>query len=204
MKNILCYGDSNTFGFNPKDGSRYKKDERWTGVLASLLGSEYKVIEAGFNNRTLYFKNASGLMQSGCAYFPKFIENYPSYDWVILALGVNDTQFLYNATEDTFKSGIIDLVNTVRNYCDAKILILGPSVVKKEVLNTFFAEMFDEKSIETSKIISDVYKSVAQQNNCHFIDLNNIAQASDVDGLHYSVESHKQIANILANTIVNN
>ena len=156
MKNILCYGDSNTFGFNPKDGSRYKKDERWTGVLASLLGTEYKVIEAGFNNRTLYFKNASGLMQSGCAYFPKFIENYPSYDWVILALGVNDTQFLYNATKDTFKSGMSDLVNTVRNYCDAKILILGPSVIKKDVLSTFFAEMFDEKSIEKSKIISDI------------------------------------------------
>ena len=52
MKNILCYGDSNTFGFNTKDGSRYDENTRWTAVLQKNLGAEYNVINEGMPNRT--------------------------------------------------------------------------------------------------------------------------------------------------------
>lgn len=45
MKTILCYGDSNTYGYNPVDGSRWDKSIRWTGRLQELLGDEYTVIE---------------------------------------------------------------------------------------------------------------------------------------------------------------
>ena len=33
MKNILCFGDSNTYGYNPADGSRFPENVRWTGLL---------------------------------------------------------------------------------------------------------------------------------------------------------------------------
>ena len=33
MKKILCYGDSNTFGYNPYDASRYNEHTRWTAIL---------------------------------------------------------------------------------------------------------------------------------------------------------------------------
>ena len=52
MKNILCYGDSNTWGANPNDGSRYTDDVRWTGILQRELGGGYQVIEEGYNGRT--------------------------------------------------------------------------------------------------------------------------------------------------------
>ena len=44
MKKILCYGDSNTFGFNPKNGGRYDKTTRWSGILSDLLKEKYEVI----------------------------------------------------------------------------------------------------------------------------------------------------------------
>jgi len=47
MTTILCYGDSNTYGYNPVNGLRYPKDVRWTGVLQKLLGEQYAVIEEG-------------------------------------------------------------------------------------------------------------------------------------------------------------
>lgn len=47
MTTILCYGDSNTYGYNPVNGLRYPKDVRWTGVLQKMLGEEYEVIEEG-------------------------------------------------------------------------------------------------------------------------------------------------------------
>ena len=45
MTTILCYGDSNTYGYNPVNGLRYPKGVRWTGVLQKMLGEEYEVIE---------------------------------------------------------------------------------------------------------------------------------------------------------------
>lgn len=42
--NILCFGDSNTFGISPVDGKRLAETERWPGMLAKLLGSEHQVI----------------------------------------------------------------------------------------------------------------------------------------------------------------
>jgi len=52
MKEVLCYGDSNTWGNNPVTQERYDRDERWTRVLQKTLGDEYHVIEEGLNGRT--------------------------------------------------------------------------------------------------------------------------------------------------------
>ena len=51
MKRILCYGDSNTWGFVPGTGTRFSKDERWTGIAQKELGAEYEIIEDGINGR---------------------------------------------------------------------------------------------------------------------------------------------------------
>ena len=40
MTTILCYGDSNTYGYNPVNGLSYPKDVRWRGVLQKLLGEQ--------------------------------------------------------------------------------------------------------------------------------------------------------------------
>lgn len=205
MKNILCYGDSNTFGFNPADGSRYKKSQRWSGILSEILGAQYRVFEEGCNNRTMYFKNTAGLKQSGCEYFCECLKKYDSIDFVVLGLGINDTQFFYNADETTFQKGLMSLISDTRNsFNEAKILVLAPSIIKKDILNSFFAQMFDETSIEKSKIICNIYKKIAEKQNCLFLDLNQIAQTSDTDGLHYGVEAHKKIAAAVAQIINNN
>ncbi|MDD5075732.1 MAG: hypothetical protein PHS18_01455 [Sphaerochaetaceae bacterium] len=49
-KTILCYGDSNTWGFNPYDiQNRYQYEQRWTSILAKGLGPGYQVIPEGLN-----------------------------------------------------------------------------------------------------------------------------------------------------------
>ena len=52
MKTILCYGDSNTWGYNPETNSRFKANERWTNILSNILGDNYVIIEEGLNGRT--------------------------------------------------------------------------------------------------------------------------------------------------------
>ena len=38
MRKVLCFGDSNTYGYSPVDGQRYGDDINWPGVLGRLLG----------------------------------------------------------------------------------------------------------------------------------------------------------------------
>ena len=46
MKQILCFGDSNTWGLNAETGTRFSWEERWTGVLQEKLqGRDIRVIE---------------------------------------------------------------------------------------------------------------------------------------------------------------
>ena len=51
MKRILCIGDSNTCGFDPRSclGSRYPREIRWTGRIAA---SGFEVVNDGVNGRT--------------------------------------------------------------------------------------------------------------------------------------------------------
>ena len=52
MKSILCFGDSNTWGYDPATKTRFSRDKRWTGLLQKYLGSEYYIVEEGLNGRT--------------------------------------------------------------------------------------------------------------------------------------------------------
>ena len=52
MKTILCYGDSNTWGYNPETKDRFSIDIRWPGKPRNILGLDYFIIEEGLNGRT--------------------------------------------------------------------------------------------------------------------------------------------------------
>ncbi len=54
MKTILCYGDSLTWGYDPRDGTRYPFNQRWPGVLQQELGNGFRVIEEALSGRTTF------------------------------------------------------------------------------------------------------------------------------------------------------
>ena len=194
MKKILCFGDSNVYGFNPKNGQRYSKDCRWSGILQSSCKNKYDIIEAGCNNRTCFKDNPAGIEQTGYKILPTILsETKPNS--IILALGINDLQFQYNTTPTEIELGLTNIIKTTQKICpNAKIIILSPSNIKKCILQSFFSAMFDQTSIELSKQMSKIYKNVADTQNCLFLDLNKIATTSDIDGLHYTIDEHKKIA----------
>ena len=55
MIQVLCYGDSNTWGYQPEKDGRYSWEQRYPGVLSKKLGTEYRVIENGLCGRTTCF-----------------------------------------------------------------------------------------------------------------------------------------------------
>lgn len=195
MKKVLCFGDSNTYGFVPEKCTRYDKNTRWTGVLQALCGSDFSIIEGGCNNRTAFVDNPAGAEQTGYKILPEyFTKDY--FDIVVLAIGINDLQLFFRPTLEEFEQGIEKLIQITKNLSPkSKIILICPSKLNLAGINNgIFSYQFDKISVEKSGKLSPIYKSLAEKYKCHFIDLNNIVDVSPLDGLHFSAESHKKIA----------
>ena len=201
MKKILCYGDSNTFGFIPGTCGRYAKNQRWSGILSELL-PDYEIIEEGMNNRTGFFKNPEGLKHSGGDYLSVYLQNHKDIDICVLSLGTNDAQFFYNLNENITHEGLTYLVNSIREVnSKTKIVIIPPVKIKENIIDGIFAMQFDLKSVDRIEKVFPIFRQFAQENNCYYFDLNEIVTPSNLDGLHYSEESHRIIAQNLADFI---
>lgn len=193
MKKILCFGDSNTYGYIPNNGARYDKNTRWTGILSLLSHGKFKIIEGGCNNRTAFAANPAGKIFTGYEILPELLTD--DFDAVVLAIGINDTQFLYNLSSIEIASGVEKLINIVKvKSPQAKILLVAPSILTDDVLNGNFACLFDRTSIEKSRQLPLLYQKIAEKQNIEFLDLNSVAKISSLDGLHYAPEQHLKIA----------
>jgi lysophospholipase L1 and related esterases len=203
MKKILCYGDSNTFGFIPENCKRYDKDSRWSGILSEILKENYQVIEEGMNNRTGFFKNPEGLKQSGGEYLSVFLQNHRNLDICIISLGTNDAQFFYSLDENSTKNGLQNLIDSVREVnIKTKIIIVPPVKITENILHSGFSMMFNHESIDKINKVFPIFEQIAKENNCLYFDFNQITSPAQKDGLHYTKESHTIIANKLAEFIL--
>ena len=203
MKRILCFGDSNTWGYIPGSGKRYSENIRWTSLLQDLLGKDFEIIEQGCCNRTCFADSPDGIEQTGYKILPKYLNK--DFDLIILSLGINDIQKIFNPSLDEIKTGLEQLINIVKSACPTtKILIISPARLSSYVETEYFKNQFDEVAIEKSKHLAKIYEGTAKDNDCLFFDWDRIAKVSEVDGLHFSSETHKKIAYALYDFLLSN
>ena len=101
-KRILCYGDSNTYGYLPAgNGRRYSEGVRWPSLLQKLLGDEYTVIEEGLCGRTTDAEPAGVPWKNGESYLCAALSTHRPIDMVIFMLGTNDLKrkFSYSSMD---------------------------------------------------------------------------------------------------------
>ncbi len=197
MKNIVCYGDSNTFGYNPTDGTRYDENTRWTSILQKYLGTEYKVMEEGMCDRTGFVENPNGFLFSGPKHFPHFIKESGNIDFLVLWIGTNDLMFKYNIDFNTIENGLKNLIILAQTKAK-KVIIIPPVILSEKILQSSFGDSFDKTSIAKSKKVGKIYKNLTNTYNCVFFDINEFATPSDFDGLHFDTNTHKIIAEKLS------
>ena len=204
MKKVLCFGDSNTFGFIPEKCSRYDKDTRWTGVLQTLCWADFSIVEGGCNNLTAFVDNPAGVEQTGYKILPEYLKT-ENFDIVILAIGINDLQRFFNPNLNEFEEGLTKLIEITRNLLpQSEIILVCPSKLDlKGIKRGIFSFQFNEESVEKSFQLPQIYKNIAKKYNCEFVDLNEIVEVSPLDGLHFSAESHKKIAEYLYKVLLN-
>ena len=201
MKNIICYGDSNTFGYNPKDSSRFDENTRWTALLQRNLATEYKVINEGMCDRTGFVNNPNGFIFSAPKHFPKFISKTCDIDFLILWIGTNDLQFQYDISIGAIENGLENLIKIAKTKAK-KIIIIPPVILSDKILEGYFKCQFDKSSITKSRKVGRIFRTLANVYNCEFLDINKFAKPSEADGLHFDEKTHKIIADKLAQFIL--
>lgn len=210
MINVLCYGDSNTYGYMPKIGGRFDIDTRWTGRLMKLLGPEYRVIEEGLNGRVTAFSFHKEQYRNGLTYLKPCLLSHCPLDYVVIMLGTNDCKFFLNQDVNDIMLGMAGLVrltrDTLRDRQDnlPKILVVAPAAIGEGVCCSIFADECDETSIQKSKEIPAKYKEVAEKYGTLFLDANTIVKVSPDDCEHLDAEGHRVLAEAIAEIILNN
>ena len=112
-----------------------------------------------------------------------------------MQVGINDLQFQYNVDLNVFESKLIELIGLIKT--DTDVILLCPNVINECILSSYFSQLFDKSSIEKSKRLPEIYKKVSDKMKCKFVDLNNFAEVSKIDGIHYNAQNHEIIANVL-------
>jgi len=203
MKNILCFGDSNTWGYSPLDGSRYSHDVRWTGVLQRLLGSDYLVIEEGLNGRTNVTNEEERPIRSGLDVLPVLLESHRPLDLVVIMLGTNDLKHDFDLSAEQIADGarrvcrsVIDCEYLMDN--PSQILLISPTHV--ELMTEEEQDMFIG-AIEKSRELARHYQVVAEDLGIHFLDASKIVVKTDLDGVHWDANQHQAFGEELAGTI---
>lgn len=80
---VLCFGDSNTHGAPSADPTytRLPADRRWTGVLQTLLGAGFDVVEEGLNGRTTDADYDDRPGCNGRQYLVPFLQTHQPLRW---------------------------------------------------------------------------------------------------------------------------
>ena len=200
MKTILCYGDSNTWGYNPATTDRFSRDERWTGVLRHELGDGYEIIEEGLNGRTTVWDDPIEGYKNGKEQLIPCLETHKPIHLVIIMLGTNDLKmrFSVSAFDIANSAGVlVDIAQRSRtghNNGFPRVLLMAPPPVSKL---TDFAEMFEGAEAKTKKF-SQHYRRVAEEYGCEFLDTSEIIVSSELDGIHFEAGEHQKLGEAVA------
>ncbi len=207
MKTILCYGDSNTHGYDPTTGGRYSYEVRWPGAMQRLLGAEYYVIEEGLNSRTTvqrdpcYDDNKSGL-----DLLPAIIKTHMPLDLLVLMLGSNDMKHRFHMEAAEIARGAALLIQTAKTVSASKsadgkpcrILLASPPPITEDLRRGSCYPEFGERALRVSAELSDWYERIAQSNQVDFLDVAHLVKPSSIDGLHLTPDGHAALARAMA------
>ncbi len=195
---ILCYGDSNTWGFTPLSGDRYIN--RWTKVLGSLL-EDSEIIEEGLNARTLDSTEDVEPHKNGFNYLLPCLESHYEFDYLVLMLGTNDLKTHFNNSAKDMLEMLKKYIKTVKNFwtnkdgSKVKLIICGipPVDDTKKVFENY------EGTTKKRNEFNMLEKKYCDERNITFIDNSDLEIGED--GIHLLEESHTRLALKIASII---
>ena len=199
-KTVLCYGDSNTWGWDPATQERYPRDKRWPGVLRRELGEGVLVIEEGLNGRTTVWEDPVEGYKNGKEYLIPCLESHKPIDLVIIMLGTNDLKMRFHVPACDIAAGAGALVDIVAkseagpgNLAPRVLLITPPPLARLSE----YAEMIEGGAVK-SRWLGHHFRLVAAERGCALLEASEVIASSDVDGIHLALSEHQKLGEAVA------
>ncbi len=205
MREILCYGDSNTWGADPADDTRrFSWPERWPGVLQGELGDRWHVVEDGLAGRTTAYDDPLEPGRSGRALIAPALERCAPLDLVVLMLGTNDISYALLTAADA-AAGAAELAHLVRRSAAGPE---GPDGPAPQVLLVCPPPVgpFDRNSRpelwagcdEKSRALPREFARVASALGVPWLDAGEVVTTSPLDGWHLEASQHELLGRAVA------
>ena len=172
---ILCFGDSKTYGYDPRGylGDRYSADDRWVDLISAQTGHE--LINAGVNGQEIP-RNP---------YCLRLLAQQQDVDILLVMLGTNDLQQGASAKEAAVRMEAF--LNTLRPHC-GKVLLVAPPPMKRG------AWVPTDALVDESIRLADEYRLVAERLNIPFLDTRHWNIDLAYDGVHFTEAGHHGFA----------
>lgn len=172
---ILCFGDSNTYGYDPRGffGDRYGAEDRWVGLFAKQTGHE--VVNAGANGREIP-RNPYAL---------RLLNEHAPVDIFLVMLGTNN--LLQSATAKETAARMKAFLTTLLPHCK-QILLVAPPPMKRG------AWVPADELVDESIQLAVEYKLLAEKLNIPFADARHWNIELTFGGVHFTEAGHHAFA----------
>ena len=175
---MLCYGDSNTYGYDPRGfvGDRYQKESRWVDILAQKL--KWEIQNEGQNgrespSRPFQYQRAGELLT----------QSEP--DVFAIMLGTNDLLRGYSAVETC--SRMEAFLRYLQPKC-GQLLLIAPPPMKRGACVT------EESLIAESVKLAEAYQALSQKLGIAFANAGQWNVELTFDGVHFTEAGHRAFA----------
>ena len=203
MAVVVCFGDSNTYGFDQATSGRFARSVRWPGVLAAELQADaVEVIEEGLNGRTTIWDDPYLDGRNGRSYLVPCLRSHAPVDIVAIMLGTNDTKTIFGRSAAEIAAGARALVDiALASGCGPdggapKVLLIAPPgpgevTARSEIWGFGEAKAKGER-------IPGLYRTVASLAGVAFLDASTVAGVDPEDGVHLTPQGHASLGHAVA------
>ena len=187
---ILCYGASNTWGYDPRDGARFGPEDRWPGVLQGCLGPGVNVVEEGLNGRTIGSYEPAGSPYNGLEHLERYLSGRPPFALIILFLGTNDLFAEPTVTAAVLAGEVADACERIGLLTPATRVLLIPPLPLTESIGASGALGPQRRK---SRQLAGEFLRAACSSGCLCFDASAVARSSPIDGIHLEAADHRRL-----------
>lgn len=190
--NILCYGDSNTWGYVPningysKDAVMKKYDESDCWWYSLMQGNN--VFVNGLCGRCIAHENRWLKNRNATTTIIKELNQYKNLDLIIVQLGTNDCKSEYEDSPNVITENLDNLLKIIKKQTSAKIIIISPAkIIENNKITQKYYKGAQKKSVE----LDSCYKKLASQRDLLFVS--GLDLEIGEDGEHLTKLGHKKL-----------
>ena len=199
MEQIIAFGDSNTWGFNPVLKDRYPEHIRWTGILRHRLSLKgFLLTEEGLCGRTTVFEDPRRSGMKGVEDIGRILERNPDAAAAIVMLGTNDCKKVFHASAEDIGAGLERVLDAFeKRIRPERILVVSPVVLGRDIWKPEKDPEFDRQSAAVSGELKKVYAETARRRGHLFLAASDHVRPSVYDDEHLNAEGHGILADAI-------